>query len=73
LSGLAHEQRRDLGKKLRGAVFVGVGEVGAGDIAADAGMIKQVATGVEARLDVTQAFAIGELSECHCRKMIISG
>ena len=55
------------------AVFVGIGERAPSDDAAKARVLKFLVKGMEADFDVSQALAIGQLSEGHAEELIETG
>jgi len=55
------------------SVFVGIGQRAARDTRSDAHVIKLRAIAAQADFDVSQAFAVGELSECHAKKLVETG
>jgi hypothetical protein len=53
--------------------FVGVGQSRAGDPAANAHVVQLVGRGPQARLNISQTLAIGELGEGHAQELVPTG
>ena len=50
---------------------IGVGQIGAGDLAAESQMIETARLGVKATDDIAKTFAISQLAETEREKLII--
>ena len=64
---------REVGVDAPVAHFVGVGQRAARNAAANAHVIELVALRAQARFDVAQALAVGQLGERHAQKLIEAG
>ncbi len=70
LSGLTYEELGEIGVDLPGAHLIGMGTSVARDLAADAHMVELLPCGPEADLDVSEAFAVGELGKSRAEKLV---
>lgn len=71
--GLPDEDLGEIGKDAPVAMFVGIGQRGAGDGLADAGVIEFRAEGRQTGLDVAQTFAPGQLGEGQHEELFVGG
>ena len=69
----AHQDRFDFRKYVPVSLGVCISQIAGLDLTPDAGVVKQLATRLQAGLDVTQALAICQLRKNHRRKMIVRG
>jgi len=70
-TGSAHQHRRHFREHLRIAMFVRVGQIAALDRPANPRVVEQATARTQARFDVAQALAIGQLGKDHRREMIV--
>src|SRR5579859_2190482 len=68
-----HQNGRHLREHVPVSLRVGISQIAALDLAPDAGVVKQLATRLQAGLDVAQALAIRQLRKNHRREMIERG
>ena len=69
----AHQDRCDFREHVPVSLGVCIREIAALDLAPNAGVVKQLATRLQAGLDVAQALAICQLRKNHRREMIVRG
>ena len=70
LPSLADENLSELEIDFPASMLVGVREVGPRRRSANAHRVEQVGLRFEAGLDVSQAFPVGELGECHAKELV---
>jgi hypothetical protein len=72
-AGACNKDLREIGEDAPVVAFIGVGQCGSRDSAADAHVVQLVRRASQASLDISQALAIGELGEGHAQKLIPAG
>ena len=70
LATLADENLSEFEIDFPASMLVGVREVGPRRRSANAHRVEQVGLRFEAGLDVSQAFPVGELGECHAKELV---
>jgi len=68
--GFGDEHSGEVGIDPPIAGFVGVGQVASGDAATDAHVVKTAFHGLKTRLDIAEAFPVGQLGEGQAKKLI---
>jgi len=68
--GFCDEHSGEVGIDPPIAGFVGVGQVASGDAATDAHVVKTAFHGLKTRLDIAEAFPVGQLGEGQAKKLI---